>query len=73
MEAASASRQALDGFVGRDWTVPAGDLEWDVRRTIVHIADAVGWYAATLAAQSAEPLRFDFRGAPGLAGRQAPS
>lgn len=61
LEAASASRQALDGFVGSDWTVPAGDLEWDVRRTIVHIADAVGWYAATLAAQSAEPLRFDFR------------
>lgn len=47
MQAASASRQALDGFAGSDWTVPAGDLEWDVRQTIVHPAgtdhrDAVG-------------------------------
>lgn len=61
VEAAAVSRQALDRFVGRDWSVPVGDLDWDVRRTIVHVADAVGWYAATLAAQSPEPLRVDFR------------
>jgi hypothetical protein len=36
LEAAAASHQALEPFVARDWSVQAGDLDWDVRRTVAH-------------------------------------
>jgi hypothetical protein len=61
MEAATAARTALQPVTHRDWTIPAGDLAWDVRTTLAHVADALGWYAAHLAAQSPGRLRFDFR------------
>lgn len=61
LEAASAARSALGPTTERDWTVPAGDLVWDVRTTLTHVADALGWYAAHLAVQSRGRLRFDFR------------
>lgn len=59
-ESASACRGALEPFVAQDWAVRAGDLTWDVRRTVTHVCDAVGWYAAHLARQSPGRLRFDF-------------
>ena len=61
LEAAAVSHHALVPFIGQDWSVQAGDLTWDVRRTIAHVCDALGWYAAHLAAQSPRRLRFDFR------------
>jgi hypothetical protein len=60
VDAASVTRRTLEPFAGRDWAVPAGDLTWSVRRTISHLIDAVGWYAAHLAAQSPRRLLFDF-------------
>ena len=64
LEAAAASHQALEPFVARDWSVQAGDLDWDVRRTVAHVCDAAGWYAAHLALQSPRRLRFDLRAHP---------
>lgn len=64
LEAASACRRALEPFTDRGWAVQAGDLAWDVRTTMTHTADAVGWYAAHLALGSASRLRFDFRAHP---------
>lgn len=64
LEAAAASHQALEPFVARDWSVQAGDLDWDVRRTVAHVCDAAEWYAAHLALQSPRRLRFDLRPHP---------
>jgi hypothetical protein len=61
LRAASACRRALEAFAAQDWAaVRAGDLTWDVRQTVTHVCDAVGWYAAHLALQSPRRLRFDF-------------
>jgi hypothetical protein len=60
LEAVSTSKQALEPFVARDWSVRAGDLDWDVRRTLTHVCDAVGWYAAHLALRIPRRLRLDF-------------
>jgi Mycothiol maleylpyruvate isomerase N-terminal domain len=64
LEATAVSHQALAPSIARDWSVQAGDLTWDVRRTVAHVCDALGWYAARLAAQSPRRLRFDFRAHP---------
>jgi hypothetical protein len=58
--AASTSRDALQPLVGRDWSVRAGDLDWDVRTTLTHVCDGLGWYAARLAARCTHRLRVDF-------------
>jgi len=60
LEAAAACRRVLEPFAGQDWAVQAGELTWDVRKTVTHMSDAVGWYAAHLALQSPQRLRFDF-------------
>ena len=39
---------ALSGVLERDWRVPAGDLEWDCRETIEHMADDLFAYAGQL-------------------------
>jgi len=64
LEAAAASRRALALFITADWSVQAGDLNWDVRATVAHVCDALGWYAAHLAMQSSRRLQFDFRPHP---------
>lgn len=62
LAAATASRGVLEPFVERDWAaVPAGGLTWNIRTTVAHTADAVGWYAAHLAAATPRRLRVDFR------------
>lgn len=43
--------------LGADWSVPAGDLDWDCRRTMDHVADALLLYAAHLATRARERLR----------------
>jgi hypothetical protein len=64
LEAAAASRRALAPFIAADWSVQAGDLAWDVRTTVAHLCDGLGWYAAHLAMQSSRRLQFDFRPHP---------
>lgn len=59
-QAATVCRRALGPYNEHDWAVPAGELTWDVRKTVCHMRDAVGWYAAHLAHQSPRRLRFDF-------------
>ena len=46
LTAARVCRQTLEPALDRDWRVPAGDLEWDCRRTLDHIADALFLYLA---------------------------
>ena len=57
-------------FIAADWSVQAGDLAWDVRTTVAHVCDALGWYAAHLAMQSSRRLQFDFRPHPGVSNDQ---
>jgi hypothetical protein len=60
LQAASACRRALAPFVKDDWgAVQAGGLTWDVRQTVTHVCDAVGWCAAHLAPRSPPRLRFE--------------
>jgi hypothetical protein len=65
--AVAAAAGALSSHAGADWSVKAGDLDWDCRRTLGHAADALIWYAANLALRTTErPVDIaDFdRGAP---------
>ncbi|HWC14879.1 MAG TPA: hypothetical protein VG929_09815 [Actinomycetota bacterium] len=52
-------RTQLEPHLDRDWSVPAGLLEWSCRETVAHIADALGFYTAHLASQATEWLKFD--------------
>jgi hypothetical protein len=49
----------LRAVVDRSWTVPTGRLDWDVRTTVAHIADSLGFYCLHLAAESPQRLPFD--------------
>ena len=50
-QAAQALRSALEPAAEADWQVPAGDLEWTVWETGVHVADDQVFYATQLIAQ----------------------
>jgi Mycothiol maleylpyruvate isomerase N-terminal domain len=39
---------ALNAALDQDWRVPAGDLEWDCRETVEHMADDLFAYAGQL-------------------------
>jgi hypothetical protein len=56
LTAAAVSRAALLPALERDWSVAAGDLSWDCRRTLDHIIDATFFYAAYLATRATGPL-----------------
>jgi hypothetical protein len=60
-DAAARCRGALEPLVDRDWSAAAGDLAWDVRTTVAHACDALGWYAAHLAVGGRRRLRVDLR------------
>ena len=60
-DAAALCRRALEPLADRDWSVAAGDLGWDVRTTLAHVSDALGWYTAHLAVNGPARLRVDFR------------
>lgn len=47
---------ALEPTIGRDWSVPAGQLEWNVEFTIEHIAAALSKYTLYLASRSTESI-----------------
>ena len=51
--AAAVCRGALVPGLDRDWSVRAGDLDWDCRRTLDHIPDALAFYASHLATRAA--------------------
>lgn len=58
--AAALCRQTLTPWLDRDWSVPAGDLEWDCRRAIDHIIDVqifLGGNAATRSDSRVLPAR----------------
>lgn len=48
VRAVTEMRRVLDPHTGRDWTVPAGTLEWSCRDTAVHIAHDLLGYATQL-------------------------
>jgi hypothetical protein len=50
--AATAAENALLPIVGRDWSVKAGTLDWDVERTTTHMIGAAAKYTLYLASRS---------------------
>jgi hypothetical protein len=49
--AAATAQAALRPAAGRDWSVRAGPLEWDVERTITHMIGATAKYTLYLASR----------------------
>lgn len=49
---AGVCRSALEPLIDRDWSVPAGDLEWSCRYTLGHTGNAILFYAVNLATRS---------------------
>jgi uncharacterized protein (TIGR03083 family) len=56
LTAANVCQESLLPGVDQDWSVKAGDLEWDCRRTLDHIVDTLFLYAAYLASRGNERL-----------------
>ena len=46
--AVALAADALNGALDQDWRVPAGDLDWDCRETVEHMADDLFAYAGQL-------------------------
>lgn len=57
---AAICTRTLSQVAGRDWSSPAGDLEWSALETLVHVTGALMRYAAGLAARSQHRLPFSF-------------
>jgi uncharacterized protein (TIGR03083 family) len=49
--AAATAEAALRPLVGRDWSVQAGPLDWDVEHTITHMIGATAKYTLYLASR----------------------
>ncbi len=49
--AAAAAEAALRPLAGRDWSVRAGPLEWDVEQTVTHMIGATAKYTLYLASR----------------------
>ncbi|MDP9470417.1 MAG: hypothetical protein M3Q71_07090 [Chloroflexota bacterium] len=56
LTAATVCRNALLPAREDDWSVPAGDLTWDCRRTLDHVVDALLFYADQLAMRATRRL-----------------
>jgi hypothetical protein len=57
--AVGAAEDVLGPLVDRDWTVPAGDLEWTGAQTAIHAANCLAKYATQLAGRVEDAyLRF---------------
>jgi hypothetical protein len=54
LEAAEIVADSLAVYVGRDWSVRAGPLAWDVERTVTHLVAAPAKYTLYLASRSEE-------------------
>lgn len=68
--AASSCRSCLEPALDRDWSVRAGDLEWDCRRTLDHIIDTLFLYAAYLASRATGRLSPPRNGDPAASPEQ---
>ena len=55
--AAEAAYNTLVSVVDHDWSVKAGELEWDCRQTLDHISSALTFYYSSLAIASTEKMR----------------
>src|SRR5688500_15044744 len=55
LEAARLSRTTLEGHLGKDWSVPAGPLDWSCRETVDHVCVALGSYCGRMAVGAREP------------------
>jgi hypothetical protein len=70
LAAAMLCQSTLEPALDRDWSVPAGDLEWDCRRTLDHIVDCLVLYAAYLASRPPGRLSPPRNGDPGASPAQ---
>ena len=52
VEAGALAREALAGAAEFDWSELAQGLDWDCRRTLDHMADALAFYAGQLASRA---------------------
>lgn len=50
---------ALSNRTAADWSTPVPDLDWDVRATVEHLVDAIGFYVLHLLPPSRERLHID--------------
>ncbi|MBV8087244.1 MAG: hypothetical protein JO247_20735 [Chloroflexi bacterium] len=57
VEAARIAQAALRPGMSNDWSVPAGTLEWDCRRTLDHMVNSSIGYSGNLSRQSRERVR----------------
>jgi hypothetical protein len=55
---ATLCAEALRPYQDRDWSVPAGTLEWSCRRTLFHMNGALFSYMTHLAGRWQEPTTF---------------
>ena len=56
VQAACFVSDLLVNETDKDWTVPAGTLEWDVRHTLVHVANALAKYSLSLSSRTARAI-----------------
>jgi hypothetical protein len=61
---AAICREALAPALAANWSVKAGDLDWDCRRTLDHIADSLAFYAIHLATRATTRKMPPRNGAP---------
>ncbi len=64
LRAIALCQRQLASCLDADWTVPAGDLTWDCRRTLDHMVNALALYAAHLASRATERLPVPRNGDP---------
>ncbi len=64
LRAAQLCHRTLEPHLDADWSVAAGDLEWDCRETLDHIVTDLWFYAAHLATLAPDHLPFIRDGAP---------
>jgi hypothetical protein len=62
--------RVLAPAVGADWSVAAGTLEWDCRRTLDHLPDTLLLYAGHLACRAERGLPYVRHGEPGISPRR---
>jgi hypothetical protein len=67
---AAVSQPTLEPALDRAWSVSAGDLEWDCRRTLDRIADSLFLYTAYLASRATDRLSPPRNGDPATSPEQ---
>ncbi|HYH12793.1 MAG TPA: hypothetical protein VD789_10605, partial [Thermomicrobiales bacterium] len=65
--AAALCRDTLRPWLDRDWSLPAGDLEWSCRRTLDHIVDVAIFLGGNAAMRSTSRVRSARNGDPSMA------